>query len=317
MGAMFVVRLKALALIGAAARPRSLALTGATLTKASAHRVAAGIGVLVLLAGCTLPKQAATHDAATEPDSTAPTKPKPSPSTTPPPPDPDTETCRELRFGDVGRYANDTPTTSCDKRHTGFTFEVTELPPDIAFDGVQIKNDAIQQAAGRSCRQAFEDYVGGDAATRARVRLTVTYFLPSQAEYDAGARWVRCDIIALQGERILAELPATLEGFLDDDDAINDYGLCSTGQPGAADSKMVACEQPHSYRAVVALRLGAMDDSYPGETTTSIQGKQRCEDLIVKLLDTDSSFTYSWTFPTPQDWRAGQRFGYCWNKTAT
>ncbi|MDQ3095815.1 MAG: septum formation family protein [Actinomycetota bacterium] len=286
--------------------------------KTPAAKVAAGLslGVLVLVAGCTpAAKQAASSDPTSGATSSGPTKKKPSPL----PsflPTPDADTCRELRFVDIGRYSNATPTTSCAGRHTGFTFEVTRLPPDIAFEGVQIKNDAIQQQAGQACRDAFETYVGGDAAARARVRLTVTYFLPDQDTFDAGARWVRCDIIALQADQILADLPMELEGLLDDDAAVDDYGLCSTGQPGAIDSKQVTCDQPHTYRAIAALRLGAMADSYPGETETRVVGKQRCEDLIVDLLGSDGGFTHSWTFPTPEDWNAGQRFGYCWNKAS-
>ncbi len=45
-------------------------------------------------------------------------------------------------------------------------------------------------------------------------------------------------------------------------------------------------------------------------------GKQWCEDLIVELLGSDGGFTFGWTFPTTQDWNAGKRFGYCWNKAS-
>ena len=162
---------------------------------------------------------------------------------------------------------------------------------------------------------AFVKYVGGDAATRARVRLTVTYFLPDQRAFDCRAHWVRCDIIALQAEQILADLPPKLEGLLDDESAIDDYGLCSTGVPGTDNSTMVMCNQPHTYRAIAALRLGSTNEGYPGEHVTNVDGKQRCEDLIIDLLDEESGFTFSWTFPTPADWQEGQRFGYCWNKT--
>jgi hypothetical protein len=296
MGAMFVVRLRTHAI-----------------------KVAAGLslGILVLVAGCTpAPKESASSDQTTSTTSGETTKKTPSLPPSALPPAPEADTCRELRFVDIGRYSNATPTTSCARRHTGLTFAVTRLSPDIAFDGVRIKNDAIQQQAGEACRTAFEAYVGGDAATRALVRLTATYFLPTQDAYDAGARWVRCDIIALQAERILADLPMELEGFLDDDAAVAAYGLCSTGEPGATDSKQVTCDQPHTYRAIAALPLGTMDDSYPGETRTRVVGKQRCEDLIVELLGSDGGFTFGWTFPTTQDWNAGQRFGYCWNKAS-
>lgn len=295
MGAMFVVRLKTPAI-----------------------KIAAGLGLLVLVAGCTpSPKQAANDDTTHPTTSSASTTSERSTPPPTPPPAPDTDVCRQLRIVGIGRYSNTTPTTACSKPHTAFTFDVTRLPPDIAFEGVQIKNDAIQQQAAESCRTSFVDYVGGDAATRARVRLTVTYFLPDQAGFDAGAHWVRCDIIALKAERILADLPAKLEGLLDDESAVDDYGLCSTAEPGTVESTLVMCSQPHAYRAIAALRLGATDDPYPGDTTTNIEGKQRCEDLIVDLLGTDGGFTYSWTFPTAQDWKLGQRFGYCWNKLNT
>ncbi len=82
-------------------------------------------------------------------------------------------------------------------------------------------------------------------------------------------------------------------------------------------SRLVMCNQPHTYRAVGALRLGAGDDAYPGDERVSVRGKQRCEDLIVDLLGTDGGFTYSWTYPTAMDWQAGQRFGFCWHKRTT
>ncbi len=127
---------------------------------------------------------------------------KPSPSVSPPPPPPEVGSCRQLTFVDIGRYSNTTPTTPCGKPHTAQTFDVATLPNKIAFEGVQIKNDAIQQRAAKTCRTAFVRYIGGDSATRARVRLTVTYFLPNQAGFDAGARWVRCEIVALKAERL-------------------------------------------------------------------------------------------------------------------
>ncbi len=274
--------------------------------------LAVGLGVVILAAGCSANSEPNAGDDGTDKSSSSS---PPGTKTPPPPPPPKTDTCRALGFSDIGRYSNTTATLPCDEPHTAYTFAVKNLPSDIAFEGVQIKNDAIQQQAGESCLDAFVKYVGGDAATRARVRLTVTYFLPDQRAFDRGAHWVRCDIIALQAEQILADLPPKLEGLLDDDSAIDDYGLCSTGEPGTNDSTMVMCNQEHTYRAIAALRLGSTSESYPGESVTNTDGKQRCEDLIVDLLDEESGFTFSWTFPTPADWHEGQRFGYCWNKT--
>ncbi|MBA3233432.1 MAG: septum formation family protein [Propionibacteriales bacterium] len=271
-------------------------------------------GILALVASCS--PTAKTPSAAGPTSGSTPSASSPTISTTTPQPPPETEACRSLTFGDIGRYSNATATTPCDKRHTAFTFAKASLPPDIAFDGVEIRNNAVQQAAADACRSKFVSYVGGDASTRALVRLTVTYFLPGQREFDLGARWIRCDIIALQAERILAELPRKLQGVLADESTVTDYGLCSVAEPGAPASVMVMCNQTHAYRAIAALRLGATDNAYPGDKETRIDGQQRCEDLVSDRLGTTGGYTFSWTYPTAADWKTGQRFGYCWTKSS-
>lgn len=273
------------------------------------------LSVLALVGGCS-PSSSTSAASGSE---TTNARERPTKSTKPvepPPPPPDTSTCRALKFGDVNRYSNTTAPTSCQRPHTAYTFAVTTLPEDIAFEGVAIKNDAVQTAAASSCRAKFTSYVGGDAATRALVRLTATYFLPDQAGFDRGAHWVRCDIIALQGEKILAELPPELKDALDDPDVVSDYGLCSGGEPGTPESVMVTCNQPHAFRAIAALRLGDTEDPYPGEGVTKDDGQQRCEDLIKSEVEQGNGYTFSWTYPTAADWQAGQRFGYCWTKSA-
>ena len=269
------------------------------------------------LAGCT---SGGEVDEALSSTTSTPTSSQSSPADTPtqqpPEPAPKLDACRDLGFPDINRYSNETDTVPCDQPHTAFTFAVAQLPDDVAFDGVDIKNDAVQEAAADQCRQRFASYVGGDAGTRALVRLTMTYFLPSQAEFDRGAHWVRCDVVALQAEQILAELPSTLAGALDRPAVVQDYSLCSVAEPGTAGSVMVTCNQEHEYRAISALRLGADSDDYPGEDVTRTEGRNRCEALIQEGVDAEGGYTFSWTYPTPRDWNAGQRFGYCWQKTS-
>jgi hypothetical protein len=233
-----------------------------------------------------------------------------------PPPEPDT--CRNLTFGDINRFSNAAPTIPCNRPHTGYTFSVQQLPKDVAFDGVDIGNDAVQEKAAAACRETFTPYIGGTAATRALSRLAVTYFLPTQEDFDRGARWVRCDIIAMQSARILADLPdPPLKGFDGTDDALDEYGVCSRGEPGTTEGMLVMCNQEHTYRALAALRLGADGDPYPGDDTAKTTGQQRCDDYVSGALGLGGGYSYAWTYPSSEEWSKGQRFGYCWNKTAS
>jgi hypothetical protein len=233
------------------------------------------------------------------------------------PPAPEVGQCRALSYAEISLFSNDGKPVPCAKEHTAFTFHVAALPGDVAFEGVEIKNDAVQDAAAAACQDSYAGFIGGSTATRALARLTVTYFVPDQQSFDAGAQWVRCDVVALQSASALAPLPDQLEGYLDGDKALDDYGVCSRGNPSESGSGLVMCSQEHTYRAVAALRLGEADASYPGEKEVLDDGKQQCEELLKEQLGVGGGFTYAWTYPSSQDWAGGQRFGYCWNQSSS
>lgn len=232
-----------------------------------------------------------------------------------PPQPPEAGECRNLGYGDISGFSDETPPIACTKKHTAYTFDVKDLPADIAFTGVQIENDAVQGFAGDSCRTSFARFIGGDASARALSRLTVTYFVPDQRHFDLGAHWVRCDVVALQSDNVLAELPRRLLGILDDKQSLARYGVCSKAEPGSPGPTLVMCTQDHVYRALAALRLAGSGAPYPGEQATKIDGRQWCEDFVGDALGPGGGYTYTWTYPLPSDWQAGQRFGYCWHKT--
>jgi hypothetical protein len=220
-----------------------------------------------------------------------------------------------LTYRDISVFFNATSTVPCTQPHTSYTFAIVQLPSQVAFKGVQVENASVQTAAAGRCHQAFTRFIGGDDQTRALARLTVTYFLPRQAGFDLGARWVRCDVVALQSAKSLADLPSKIQGFLDSPSALTTYGVCSQGQPGS--SPLVMCSKQHQYRALGAFRLGGNKAPYPGQTVIADMGTQRCKPLIARKLGVSGGFTYSWTYPSTTDWSAGQRFGYCWNKSAS
>lgn len=280
------------------------------------------IGVLLvaaLSAGCShlTPKVATASAPSTPPTPSTSDASTTKPTANPPLPPPGVGTCRNLSFAELSRFSNPSPAAPCRKPHTSYTFDVVRLPDDIAFTGVQIGNDAVQSAAARACQKSFGRFIGGDPAARALSRITVTYFVPPQSDFDRGAHWVRCDVVALQSAHTLAPLPRSVQGLLNTPNALTKFGVCAVGEPGTPGAQLVMCDRAHAFRAVAALRLGGSDAPYPGEAATRTDGQQRCKDYLAQLLGTSSGYTYSWTYPSPTDWRSGQRFGYCWHQTAS
>lgn len=280
--------------------------------------LASAVALAVLTVACSLPS---TPKAGSDPTkgSHRSTGPGATGGTTNPsaPEPPAVGECRNLGYGDISVFTDDTSPVACANRHTAYTFDVKDLPEDIAFTGVQVENDAVQGFAGDSCRTSFARFIGGDSADRALSRLTVTYFVPDQRHFDLGAHWVRCDVIALKSANVLAELPRRLGGILDGKTSPARFGVCSRAEPGTTPgAALVMCSEDHSYRALAALRLGGTDAPYPGEQIAKVDGRQRCEDFVDEALGPGGGYTYTWTYPLPSDWQTGQRFGYCWLKTA-
>jgi Septum formation len=290
-------------------------LTVAAMTPWTRLAGAACAGVLAsaLLAGCGGSSPAATG--ATPHTSASAASPSASAKTAKAPRPPDVGSCRNLSYTDISRFSNEDPTTSCRAPHTSYTFDVRQLPDDVAFQGVQIGNDAVQNAAAAACERSFGRFVGGSAATQALARLTVTYFVPPQSDFDLGAHWVRCDVVALQSSNELAPLPRVVRNVLGRADALARFGVCSRGEPGSPAVRLVMCDQEHAFRAVAAFRLGSSASHYPDEAVARDGGEQRCRDLLDQMLGPEGGYTYAWTYPSPTDWRKGQRFGYCWHKT--
>lgn len=274
------------------------------------------LAALLTVAACSSSEETASDRAGDGTRTSAPARPdKTTPAPKPPSPPPETGRCRNLTFADIGLFSNQSKELACGEAHTAYTFAVETLPDEVAFDGVDIHNDAVQTAAAQSCNTSFPAFIGGDAPTRALARLTVTYFLPEQGDFDRGAYWVRCDVVALQSAQMLAPLPRDVKGILDDDGALSKLGVCSNGEPGAQGSALVMCTEPHTYRALSALRLGDDNAAYPGEDTAKSTGEQ-CEEVVGDVLGVEGGFTYGWTYPSAADWAGGQRFGYCWNQTS-
>ena len=62
------------------------------------------------------------------------------------------------------------------------------------------RRDALGQ---QLCAPAYRQLVGGTLADRATSLLTWTLFTPGEHELERGARWVRCDVVARSGDKLV------------------------------------------------------------------------------------------------------------------
>lgn len=58
-------------------------------------------------------------------------------------------------------------------------------------------------------------FIGGTTEDRRLTMLRPIWFTPTPEQSDAGARWFRCDVVAVAADGKLAELTAGIAGALD------------------------------------------------------------------------------------------------------
>ena len=179
----------------------------------------------------------------------------------------------------------------CEKRHTTVVAFVG-LRPRPVTPKTPVANR--RRLGERVCEPAYRKAVGGTLADRATSILTWTLYTPTQAQLKRGARWVRCDVLARGGTKLVplpAALPLLAAGIPEQ------LRICQT-EAGVD----ISCSLPHAYR--VEAVYPAVGDAYPDTAAYTPQARQRCQQLTNKA----GGF---WQAPSKQGWRAGDRFIRC------
>ena len=224
---------------------------------------------------------------------------------------PDARACYRLDFDEATAPTNDSRPVSCAKRHTAQTYYVGRL--DTVVDGHLLAVDSrlAQRQVERACPRQLSGYLGGSSETRALSRLEAVWFSPTIEQSDEGASWFRCDAVALAGSGKLAPLPRRLRGILDRPDALDGVGLCGTTAPGEQGFERVICSRRHRWRALSTIAISG-GEAYPGEAAVRGAGESSCRDQVRQASGSPERFSYGWEWPTRDQWRGGQWFGYCW-----
>jgi hypothetical protein len=225
-----------------------------------------------------------------------------------PPPD---GACYLLDFDDATAPTNDEVPVGCAKRHTGRSYYVGRL--DTVVDGhlLAVDSRVAREQAQKVCTRRLREYVGGSPRDRRLSRLKPVWFGPTIEQSDLGASWVRCDVVAVARGTTLAALPRRVRGILDRPEALDRVGICGTAAPGARAFERIVCGRRHAWKALTTIDIGNRD-RYPGVAAVRRAGQDRCRDVVRRRAGSATGFRYGWEWPTRQQWRSGQRYGYCW-----
>ena len=107
-------------------------------------------------------------------------------------------TCADMTWADVmGETA--TEDVDCARRHTTEVVGVGQLPDDLSWD----QRRKVGKAVVAACAPAWETITTDDHLLYRRSAYEKFWFMPSQEQRDAGARWFRCDLARVKGEKLM------------------------------------------------------------------------------------------------------------------
>ncbi len=224
---------------------------------------------------------------------------------------PEVGACRVLEPADVAQPSNATRTVDCTEPHTAQTYEVGAFPGSL--DDVDVDDPALGEHAYRECTLRFADFIGGDESLVMRSVVSWAWFRPSEAAWNEGARWFRCDVVggSDRSDRFV-DLPEDAATMLDG--RVRDRWLVCAEGPTVA-SNRVPCTKPHAWRAVSTIKLGEPEDDYPGDRLVEVRTRDYCDQSVGALLDYPVSYDFAYTWFHEAEWEVGNRRSVCWAKT--
>jgi hypothetical protein len=206
--------------------------------------------------------------------------------------------CHALTYAEGEKPTDPDPTVSCTDSHTSITVEVVQLTsPDWS------NMTKIGQQIAKPCTRGWIDALGGEPKKVKLSAYSYFWFIPTEAERDAGATWVRCDAALLGGTKLLP-LPAGTNIHLGSLPLSDNVARCRTGK--STDYRVVACSKRHTYHATLALKYPG--STYPGKRASARWALQHCRARM------NGAFYWE-SVPSKLAWKLGLRYAVCMPKT--
>lgn len=206
--------------------------------------------------------------------------------------------CFRLSASDLDRRTSTKRAVNCYSRHTSITYHVGLFPPGtVESDHARVERvctNRLPKGSGLTSMQLNSTIIGW------------AWFEPTTAQWSAGARWFRCDLVARAGDTV-KRLPSTTgapfsngipDRFVKCMRDVNDQGT------------IVTCDERHDFRWAGSFELPQGRDFPSDKEVADIVG-ERCK----QFLDVTQRYYYEW--PKEDDWLAGDRLFSCYEQNTS
>lgn len=207
--------------------------------------------------------------------------------------------CRDITLGQLWKASNKTPPIDCTEPHTSRVIAVPTLPDGLNWRSSLAK---IERFVTRKCDPAWQEALGESYKSRALTAYSWGWFIPTKEQRQAGARWIRCDVILWGGTKSLVTLPTDEVPALGDLPHPDKVAVCLTRRTFV----FTNCARSHAYRGTGVFVMTS--DTFPGERRIRRAAVRKCPALV-------SSDRFRWTFRGKTRWNLGDHTVTCYSRT--
>ena len=216
--------------------------------------------------------------------------------------------CYSYKTAVLTEASTPAPAVDCTAQHTAETYFVGTVPASFGLPSEASKAKIL--AAGRPCTvRAMNSYLGlQDRELPSRFRTVVLF--PTDDQWAAGERWVRCDVV-LQGGLQLKAYAGTAAALVAATPA-EQFNFCTPQEPNARATAAYPCLSPRkNWIKVLDQELGGPGSSFPGTSTVERKTRALCAKQG-KKWDGKEKYPGWWAiWPTQAGWKEGKRSAQC------
>jgi len=206
--------------------------------------------------------------------------------------------CRALTFDEFMRNSNNEAPIDCSQPHSSRVIDTIRLPKGVGWGA---STQQLTNIATRMCNPAWNEALGSSFRSRAMTAYSAGWFMPTKAQRERGARWIRCDLVLRAGSA-LANLPTDNVPALGAPPHPNNVAACLK----ARTLVKTVCSRRHAWRATGTFVIH--QKAYPSSGQFRRAAVRRCPSLV-------NTGAFAWQFRGKVLWRLGDHTVGCYSHT--
>jgi len=217
--------------------------------------------------------------------------------------------CFNYQTSGTKDQAASAPAVDCTTPHTAQTYWVGNLSQRFGVPAQA--STAARLAATLPCTiKNVDTFLGlGDRKLPSRFQSIPVF--PSKAQWDAGERWVRCDLVFRAG-RAAQQLTTSMSDFVAQAPP-DQFNFCTPGVPGNRTTSAYPCTNVKKNWIMILERdLGSTPTKrFPGSRSVEGQTKKICEKAAKPYVTLKKYYPWWAIWPTSAGWSRGDRTAQC------